>query len=107
MDDGRMVVSGDKKDSLKFRVPSLRNVGVSQPYMHDGRFYSLQSVVEHYTKGIHDGPTLDSLLRKPIVLSPKEKYDLVLFLYTLTDSVLISDQRFSDPFARKIMSDHH
>lgn len=107
-DYGRMSVSGDRNDSLKFRVPSLRNAGVSQPYMHDGRFYSLQSVVEHYTKGIQESATLDSLLRKPIVFSPKEKYDLVLFLYTLTDSVLLSDRRFSNPSLKiPSKSDHH
>ncbi len=90
-DYGRMKVTGDPKDSLKFRVPSLRNAGVTQPYMHDGRFYSLQSVVNHYTSGIVHSSTLDPKLNTPINLSPKEKYDLVLFLYTLTDSSFLKN----------------
>lgn len=107
-DMGRMTITGLSSDSLKFRVPSLRNVGVSQPFMHDGRFYSLQSVVEHYTKGIVKGPTLDSILLKPIILSPREKYDLVLFLYTLTDSAFISNPLYRNPGVREpAKSDHH
>lgn len=107
-DFGRMMISGVSSDSLKFRVPSLRNVGVSQPFMHDGRFYSLQSVVEHYTKGINKSPTLDSILLKPIVLNPREKYDLVQFLYTLTDSTFIKDPRYQNPnWKAPVVSDHH
>ncbi len=107
-DIGRMTITGLSNDSLKFRVPSLRNVGVSQPFMHDGRFYSLESVVDHYTRGIRNSPTLDSILLKPIVLSPREKYDLVKFLYTLTDSTFISDPRYSNPGMKEsVKTDHH
>lgn len=107
-DSGRILITGKAEDYLKFRVPSLRNAGVSQPFMHDGRFYSLQSVIEHYTKGIARSATLDSVLMKPVVLSPKEKYDLALFLYTLTDSAFLRDQRFSDPSQKNApKSDHH
>ena len=96
-DFGRMRITGEPEDSLKFRVPSLRNVGVTQPYMHDGRFYSLGQVIEHYRTGIQQSSTLDSSLEKGIQFTPKEKYDLVLFLGTLTDSSFLKNQRFAQP----------
>ena len=92
-----MRITGEPEDSLKFRVPSLRNVGVTQPYMHDGRFYSLGQVIEHYRTGIQQSSTLDSSLEKGIQFTPKEKYDLVLFLGTLTDSSFLKNQRFAQP----------
>ncbi len=105
-DFGRMTVTGISTDSLKFRVPSLRNVAITQPYMHDGRFYSLQNVIDHYTSGIHQSATLDPLLRKPMDLQPREKYDLVQFLYTLTDSTFINNPAFN-PVKNASASDHH
>lgn len=96
-DYGRMRITGDPKDSLKFRVPTLRNVGVTQPFMHDGQLYSLQSVIDHYRTGIHQSATLDPLLKNGIKLSRVEKYDLVLFLFTLTDSSFLKDKRFGAP----------
>jgi cytochrome c peroxidase len=96
-DYGRMRITTETSDSLKFRVPSLRNVGVTQPYMHDGRFYSLSQVIEHYRNGIQQSATLDSSLRNGIAFTPKEKYDLILFLGTLTDSSFLKNKRFSQP----------
>lgn len=96
-DYGRMRITGDASDSLKFRVPSLRNVSVTQPYMHDGRFYSLGQVVDFYRNGIQQSATLDSSLRKGFQFTPHEKYDLILFLYALTDSSFLKDKRFSQP----------
>ncbi|MEP6583393.1 MAG: cytochrome c peroxidase [Ginsengibacter sp.] len=96
-DYGRMRITGDPSDSLKFIVPSLRNVSVTFPYMHDGRLYSLYKVIDHYTSGIQPSPTLDSLLRKPIILSTAEKNDLVYFLHTLKDTSFLNDKRFSQP----------
>ena len=96
-DYGRMRITGETEDSLKFRVPSLRNVGVTQPYMHDGRFYSLGQVVEHYRTGIQQSSTLDPSLAKGIEFTPKEKYDLVLFLGTLTDSTFLKNPRYAQP----------
>ena len=96
-DYGRMRITGEAEDSLKFRVPGLRNVSVTQPFMHDGRFYSLSEVVEHYRKGIQQSATLDSSLRNGIEFSPKEKYDLILFLGTLKDTSFLKDKRFSQP----------
>jgi cytochrome c peroxidase len=96
-DYGRMRITGEAEDSLKFRVPSLRNVSVTQPYMHDGRFYSLGQVIEHYRTGIQQSPTLDSSLRKGIEFTKLEKYDLILFLTTLKDTAFLKDKRFSQP----------
>lgn len=98
-DYGRVGVTGVVADSLRFRVPSLRNVGVTQPYMHDGRFYSLHKVIEHYSSGIQKSATLDSILLKPIALDPREKYDLERFLYTLTDSTFLTNPSFGPPGA--------
>lgn len=96
-DYGRMRITGDPADSLKFMVPSLRNSLVTFPYMHDGRLYSLYKVVDHYRKGIHESPTLDSLLRKPIIMSDRDRDDLVYFLHTLTDTSFLKNKRFSQP----------
>ncbi len=96
-DSGRMRVTGRREDSLKFRVPSLRNVAFSAPYGHDGRFFSLMNVFEHYRKGIVDGPTTDSLLRHKMPLSNYEIGQLTAFLYSLSDTAFIKDKRFADP----------
>jgi len=96
-DLGRMKITGDKNDSLKFRVPSLRNVARTFPYGHDGRFFSLLSVFEHYRKNMMVGPTTDSLLRKKLILSNFEIGQLTAFLYTLTDSSFLNNPRFAPP----------
>lgn len=96
-DFGRMKITGNGSDSLKFKVPSLRNVGVTFPYGHDGRFYSLISVFDHYRRNMVPGPTTDSLLRNRLPLSNFEVGQLTAFLYTLTDSVFLKDPRFSPP----------
>lgn len=96
-DYGRMRITNKKEDSLKFRVPSLRNVFLSFPYMHDGRFYSLDNVMNHYTTGIQASTTLDPLLKNKISLSTEEKYYIKTFLATLTDSTFINDKRFAQP----------
>jgi cytochrome c peroxidase len=96
-DYGRMKVTLNKKDSLKFKVPSLRNVAVTYPYMHDGRFASLQMVLFHYTNGIHQSKTLAKQLRKPMVLSETDKRDLISFLKTLTDEAFLRDKDHAYP----------
>lgn len=96
-DDGRMRITNNKADSLKFKVPSLRNVDLTAPYMHDGRFWFLEQAINHYRKGIQKSATLDSSLAKGIPLSDIEVTYLVSFLRTLTDSTLIKDPRFSAP----------
>lgn len=96
-DYGRMNITGNSNDSLKFKVPSLRNVALTFPYMHDGRFYSLSSVIDHYRTGIiTTQPTLDPLLINRIPLSATEKNNLLIFLNTLTDNSLAEDPRFSE-----------
>lgn len=97
MDRGRMAITGDPKDSLRFKVPTLRNVQFSYPYMHDGRFRKLLDVVNHYSDGIQVGNSLDPRLQAPIKLSHEQKIDLVAFLLTLTDRDFLFDPRFGFP----------
>ncbi len=95
-DYGRMKITGNKNDSLKFKVPSLRNVMLTFPYMHDGRYYSLGTAIDHYRKNIIiTQPTLDSLLKTRIAISDREKNDLIYFLNTLTDTTMTRNPRFS------------
>ena len=96
-DYGRMRITGIPADSLKFKVPSLRNVSVTFPYMHDGRLYSLYNVIDHYSKGIQQSATLDSSLRNGIPFTTQEKNDLVYFLHTLNDTTFEKNRRFSQP----------
>lgn len=96
-DYGRMRITRNVEDSLKFRVPSLRNVMVTPPYGHDGRFYTLQNVFEHYRKKTPNGGTTDSLLRKGIPLSNFEIGQLTAFLSTLTDTTFLHNKRFALP----------
>ena len=96
-DYGRMRITENSADSLKFKVPSLRNVSVTFPYMHDGRLYSLYDVIDHYSKGIQQSATLDSSLRKGIPFSEEEKNDIIYFLHTLKDTTFLNDKRFSQP----------
>ena len=90
-------------DMAMFKVPLLRNIALTAPYMHDGRFTTLEEVVEHYNSGIKNHPTLSPELKSgsaPIKLnlSANDKSDLVAFLNTLTDQQLLTDARYSDPF---------
>lgn len=84
-DGGRIKITRNKSDSLKFKVPSLRNVEVSYPYMHDGRYRNLQMVLFHYTNNIAQSETLSPKLKKGIVLTEEDKNNLIAFLKTLTD----------------------
>jgi cytochrome c peroxidase len=88
----------------QFKVPTLRNIEVSGPYMHDGRFATLEDVVDHYSTGIKDATGLHQFLRQPngqprnMNFTPDQKRDLVAFLKTLTDQSVQTDERFSNPF---------
>ena len=87
----------------RFKVGSLRNIELTAPYMHDGRFATLLDVVEHYNSGVQDHPNLDNRLQRngdPVQmnLSDQQKQDLVAFMLTLTDDTFITDEKFSDPF---------
>mgnify|MGYP002632800983 CR=1 FL=1 len=100
-DIGRQNVTNDPMDKAKFKVPSLRNVELTPPYMHDGRFTSLEQVVDHYDHGIELSPTVDLALeyttQTGLMLSIQDKADLIAFLKTLTDDQLTTDQRYIDP----------
>ena len=94
-DVGRQTITQDKKDSLKFKVPTLRNVALTLPYMHDGQINSLENVINHYTGLDTNLINLDPLLTKKINFTDKEKRQLVLFLYTLTDTSFTKNKRFA------------
>lgn len=96
-DMGRMRVTGKKEDSLKFKVPTLRNTYISSNYMHDGRFGTLQQCINHYRNNVQASATLDPLLTNGITLTNAESDDLLLFLRALTDSAFIQDPRFKNP----------
>lgn len=96
-DEGRMKITGNPSDSLKFKVPSLRNVAVTEPYGHDGRFFFLINVFDHYRKNMVVGPTTDSLLKNKLPLSNYEIGQLTAFLYTLTDTSFLKNPRFAPP----------
>lgn len=96
-DYGKMLVTKKSTDSLKFKVPTLRNVYISANYMHDGRFNTLAQCLNHYRTGIQQSPTIDPLLTGGIILTNTQATDLGLFLRTLTDSSFLSDPRFKKP----------
>jgi len=96
-DYGRMKITKNPLDSLKFKVPTLRNIEFSQPYMHDGRFKRLNEVLNHYTKDIKPSKTLSNQLLSPIVLTSNEKVDLTAFLLTLTDRKFLFNKEYSFP----------
>lgn len=95
-DPGRMRITLLSSDSLKFRVPSLRNVMVTAPYGHDGRFATVKNVLDHYSDGVVAGPTTDPLVKNKIPLSAVDKFYITQFLYTLTDTVFLKDPRLSE-----------
>ncbi len=95
----------DAGETRLFKAPSLRSVGLTGPYMHDGRFQTLEEVVAFYDRGIQPGPALDGRLRQGggplrLNLSAADRAALVAFLLTLNDPVLTTDPRFGDPFRR-------
>ena len=98
-DQGRYRVTLLESDKYKFKVPSLRNVEKTKPYMHDGRFLSLEAVLEHYNSGIINSATLDDNLKNKgtlgISLTNLEKSKIIAFLKTLTDNQYLTDTRFS------------
>lgn len=96
-DFGRMRITGKKEDSLKFKVPTLRNCNISSNYMHDGRFNTLQQCINHYRTSVQQSATLDPVLTNGIILSDVQTENLFQFLKTLTDSSFLKDTRFSRP----------
>jgi len=110
VDKGLGGITGLAQDDGKFKVPSLRNIELTGPYMHDGRFATLEEVVEFYNSGVVDNPNLSPPLRVPtgpgrppgpplrLNLTTAQKAALVAFLKTLTDTTVTTDPKFSDPF---------
>jgi cytochrome c peroxidase len=97
IDFGRMGVTKNDYDSLQFKIPSLRNIEFSYPYMHDGRFSSIAQVLDHYTEGIIKSETLAHALESPIELSSNDKVDLTAFLLSLTDREFLFNKEYSYP----------
>ncbi|MST94255.1 MAG: cytochrome-c peroxidase [Pedosphaera sp.] len=104
VDRGLGGVTGVPQDDGKFKTPSVRNIELTAPYMHDGRFTNLEQVVEFYNSGVVDNPNLSPPLRTPgggvlrLNLTAAQKAALVAFLKTLTDTSLATDPKLSDPF---------
>ncbi|NEN24937.1 c-type cytochrome [Cryomorpha ignava] len=105
-DKGRAAVTGNEADNGKFRIPNLRNIALTAPYMHDGRFSTLEEVIGHYSEDLQPNINLDSRLREStgeplkMNISESETVALVAFLNTLTDQNLPHDKRLSDPFIK-------
>ena len=100
-DIGRGGITGNQNDQGKFKVPTLRNIALTAPYMHDGRFSSLDEVIEHYSSGIKHSTTIDPLIefasQGGVQLDSQEKFLLKKFLLTLTDYNFINNPKFKDP----------
>lgn len=101
-DIGREEVTGNPNDKGKFKVPSLRNVEKTAPYMHDGRFSTLEEVIDHYNEGIQSSPTTDPTVQNTVAtglfLTAQDKQDLINFLKTLTDDVFLNEPAYETPF---------
>lgn len=103
-DPGVGGVSGAASQKGTFKVPTLRNIALTAPYMHDGRFATLEQVIDHYSTGIKSHPNLSAELRylnnepRKFNFSGTDKADLVAFLNTLTDDVFRADSRYANPF---------
>lgn len=100
-DLGLGAFTGDPFDNGKFKSPSLRNLAFTAPYMHDGRFNTLDEVINHYSEGLQDSPTIDPLMKKVdeggVQLSAQDKADLKAFLLTLSDPSFINNPAFQNP----------
>ncbi len=105
-DAGYGEVTGQDIDAGTFKVPSLRNVALRAPYMHDGRFATLREVIDHYSDDVQPHPNLGAPFgivegqATRLNLSEEEKKSLIAFLKTLSDPDMLADPKFSDPFVR-------
>lgn len=104
-DNGRRNFTNQAEDTGRFRVPTLRNIMLTAPYMHDGRFQRIEQVLNHYNEHIRESETLSSFLKdvsneangKKLMLTKSEKTDIISFLSMLTDSTFITNPEFSNP----------
>lgn len=100
-DLGRYEVTSNPLDQASFKSPTLRNIEFSSPYMHDGRFATLDEVIDFYDFGGYDSPNVDPLMKyvgQGLLLSQQEKDNLKAFLLTLSDDEFINNPDFSNPF---------
>jgi len=101
-DNGRYDVTGLESDRGAMKVTTLRNIELTAPYMHDGRFKTLEEVIDHYNEGLRYNASLDPALAMTmgtgLMLNNTDKDALIAFLRTLTDSILIQDSRYASPF---------
>ena len=101
LDLGLALASGDPNDNGKFKSPSLRNLAFTAPYMHDGRFATLDEVIDHYSEGLQESPTIDPLMKKVeeggVHLSTNEKQNLKSFLLTLSDFEFLTNPKYQHP----------
>lgn len=95
-DQGRYEITLNEKDLYTFKVPSLRNLTYTSPYMHDGRFIKLDAVLDNYAENIRYSPNLDPLLQNGIPLTPGDRQDILVFLKTLDDPGFVTDKRFAE-----------
>ncbi|MES2733951.1 MAG: cytochrome c peroxidase [Bacteroidota bacterium] len=104
-DIGREALTKKYTDRGRFRVPTMRNIALTAPYMHDGRFKTLEEVLDHYNEHVQGSSSLAPLISeatneiggKSLKLTSEEKQDVIAFMHMLTDSTFITDARFSDP----------
>jgi cytochrome c peroxidase len=97
-DVGRYGITHVAKDSMQFKIPTLRNIEFTFPYMHDGRYKKLKDVINYYSDGINPNDRfLDQRLKEPLRFSEHQKKDLLAFLLTLTDKEFLYNKKFSYP----------
>lgn len=102
LDPGYGKVTGDSADYGKFKTPSLRNIALTAPYMHDGRFATLEEVLDHYSEGINDTPFTDTFIQFAfqggVQIDEEEKQQIIAFLHTLTDHTMKDNPIYQNPF---------
>ena len=98
-DKGLGAITNSLFDNGKFRAPSLRNIALTAPYMHDGRFQTLEEVIDHYNEGAHFADNIDPLIKtRGLGLSEQNKSDLLAFLHALTDTSFVNNPAYQNPF---------
>ena len=95
-DSGRAAVTLNPNDNGKFKIPTLRNIALTAPYMHDGSFATLENVIDHYAQGGQNHANQNSKI-SGFSITTQEKSDLIAFLHTLTDYEFINNPNFSVP----------
>jgi cytochrome c peroxidase len=93
-DNGRMKVTLNRQDSLKFKVPTLRNAALTYPYTHDGRYYTLERMIDHYRNDVVLDFSTDAIVRHKLNISITERSALVAFIHTLTDTTFTKNPKF-------------